>query len=373
MSNKEPPGAYTDLCKEGEESGPSKGLVAAEHNGGLLKVDGYEDKKPSAVATPPNQEAPANAARKSELKGQSSEEQSNNNGPKNHSGIPKDDGFPFDPSLLAITEEELHWALNVKDAVKRLPDLDTLSDLMYCHLGIASKGDVEWAIGRAYKMQLVRQQYKILGTYEEGAKAIRTFMEKAPGTIMSFSYNPHNGRAVLVIDSCATPLNKVFEDPKSTEITVRGCFYLCYALFPSLECVRVGNIHAFETEGYDYGRGFLHARLYAKLTQNTHSAFPSVLKEVRFYNTSAIGNMILGMATRLIPEENAKKQKLGCKFSGGRLDSFYMLPTPEEAFHRTYMNICSGLKMRLESEKAFKLNFKPPTKHSQAAPSTSAN
>ncbi|CAB9515984.1 expressed unknown protein [Seminavis robusta] len=151
-----------------------------------------------------------------------------------------DGGNDKKASKTSADARELHWGLNVKDAVKRLPDLDPLSDFMYAHLGIASKGDVEWAIDRAYKMQHVRRKYKIRGTYEEGTKAIRKMMERLPRQALSFTFNPHSGKVVMVMDT-AESLTGIFKDQKSEETVIRGCFYACYAMFPSFECVRVGN------------------------------------------------------------------------------------------------------------------------------------
>ncbi|CAB9507694.1 expressed unknown protein [Seminavis robusta] len=211
-------------------------------------------------------------------------------------------------------------------------------------------------------MQRVRSEYSILGTYEDGVQAIRAFMDFAPKTLMSFTFNPHTGKSVLVIDG-VVPLQELWREPKNVNITIRGCFYLCYATFPTLQCVRVGNTHVFELEGHSWGKGVMQAKNFVKLTNHTHGAFPSVIKETRFYNTPSVANMFFTMVNKFIPQEVSDRHKVGCKFSGGRLSNFYMVPTPEEASQRTFLNICIGLKIRMESEKAFSLDdFKPPAK-----------
>ncbi|CAB9511142.1 expressed unknown protein [Seminavis robusta] len=215
----------------------SKAMIENDPSSGDDSQENAISTEPSDSASPetavleaePNQMAPQSsyASTGKAEKAASCEAPSNGN----------NDQFPFDRSLLSLSVLELRRAWQVKAAFRSFCDLDFESDFMFAHLAIAAKGDLEWAIDRAYKMQRVRREYNVLGTYEEGVKAIRVFLDIAPKTLMSFMYNPRSGRSVLVFDS-AVPLQELCHQ-KNMDITIRGSFYLCYATFPTLQCVHV--------------------------------------------------------------------------------------------------------------------------------------
>eukprot|EP00797_Seminavis_robusta_P013273 Sro2041_g312220.2 (206) ;mRNA; r:1519-2136 len=204
-------------------------------------------------------------------------------------------------------------------------------------------------------MQDVQEEYKFLDSYEEGVVAIQAMMEILPHGIMSFSCDPVSGKCAVVMDGVSR-LKELWKNPKNVDVTIRGCQYVCRAQFPSLECVRVGNTHVFEMEGYEWGRGMTDVKELSKLTNETQGTYPTVLNFVRFYNTPTMFNCVVSMVKRLIPKELAKTFSFGNTYSGGSLRDFYLVPTPEAAYQRAYINLCRNLKMRFESEKRFSLS-----------------
>ncbi|CAB9521427.1 expressed unknown protein [Seminavis robusta] len=278
--------------------------------------------------------------------------------------IPSDTGAPataaasskgptltLDPALFKLSKEERELALEIKESIECLPDVDMLSDFMYANMALV--GGVEEAVEKAYLMQEVREEYKILLTYEDGVRSLRDIIELLPLVFMSYSFDLKQDRSVLVLD-CTKFRQTVWRDPKSMERILRGAFYMSYATFPSLGIVRAGKTDIFEWEGFELGMGMLDVKIGGQITSQTIGAFPANVT-TKFFHTSSMANVIIAMTKKLVPKKIGSKWEFGCQFAGGRLDKFYMQPTPEVAIERVFQNFCNGLKIRMESEKIFRL------------------
>ncbi|CAB9506907.1 expressed unknown protein [Seminavis robusta] len=261
----------------------------------------------------------------------------------------------LDPSLFHLSPNEKELALEIRETIQGLPDVDNVSDFMAAHLAIACKGDMTWAMDRVYKMRDIRKEYKIALTYPEGAKTIQDMFALAPDLLLSYQYNLHTGDVVLVMDMTSQYAKEAFSNPKSMNIVGRGVHYLCHAMFPCFEAVRVGNVHILECEGFDWGKGMVDVAQFGKLTNISHGAFPSVLR-TKFFNTPTVLNVLVSMCKRYIPKEISSQFELGCTFVGGRLDKFYRVPNREVALKRAVDMLCESLQIRMESEKVFSLD-----------------
>ncbi|CAB9501973.1 expressed unknown protein [Seminavis robusta] len=258
----------------------------------------------------------------------------------------------LDPSLFKLSKEERELALEIKESIESLPDLDILSDFMYANMALV--GGVEEAVEKAYLMQEVREEYKIQLTYEDGVRSIRDMIKLLPLTFMSYSFDLKQDRSVMVLD-CTKFRQTIWRDPKNMEIILRGAFYVSYATFPSLGIVRAGKTDIFECEGFRLGIGMVDVKIGGQITCQTIGAFPANVT-TKFYNTSSMANVISAMTKKLIPKEIGSKWEFGCRLpGGGRLDKLYLQPTPEVATERVLSNFCKGLKIRMESEKIFQL------------------
>ncbi|CAB9522925.1 expressed unknown protein [Seminavis robusta] len=258
----------------------------------------------------------------------------------------------LDPSFFQLSEEEKENALDIKDAVEGLPDLDNLSDFMYANMALV--WDVTTSIKHAYIMQEVRKEYKILLTYEDGVRAFTEVMELVPTFFLSYMFDVKDAKSVLVMD-LSVPKNEMWRDPKKIEKFMRCGFYLSYATFPTLETVRKGKTDIFEFEGFQWGKGWVELRWAEHLTNLTIGAFPSNFR-THFYHTPVMANVFVSMLKKMLPNEVAARIHAGFQFAGGRLSNFYLLPTPEVAAERTLANLLMGLKIRMDSEKMFSLD-----------------
>ncbi|CAB9501721.1 unknown protein [Seminavis robusta] len=216
----------------------------------------------------------------------------------------------LDPSLFQLSDQEKEWALEIKQAIEDLPDLDVLSDFMCVNLAIAGKGSVDWALDRAYKMQETRKEYNIALTYEEGKRALQKLAENIPCGLLSYDFDLHTGKCTLVLHF-AESIKASMRDPRKADEICRGVHYLCYSTFPSLESVRVGNLHIFECEGWDMRMA--RVENIAKITNSGHDCFPSNVI-THFYHTSSMTNVVLAMVKKLVSKDVACKWKFGLKF-----------------------------------------------------------
>ena len=83
-------------------------------------------------------------------------------------------------------------------------------------------------------------------------------------------------------------------------------------------------------------------------------AYPVVFREFKFFHSGTFANMTAALLKKVLPERIYSKFNLGCQFEG-RLDTYYRIPTEDEADERVHAEFECYLKQRYENEKAFTL------------------
>ncbi|CAB9520596.1 expressed unknown protein [Seminavis robusta] len=172
---------------------------------------------------------------------------------------------------------------------------------------------------------------------------------------MAYNFDPHSGEAELIMDLTKWDRSE-WRKPEGVADTIRGCYYICHATFPSFQTVRVGNVHIFECEGYGWKMDMLDLKMFGKISEESHGSFPSHIRQTRFFHTPSMLNIVVSMTKKLVPNELSDSFKVGCQFAGGRLNQFYMLPTPQVATERAVANLSEGLRIRYECEQRFSLD-----------------
>lgn len=61
------------------------------------------------------------------------------------------------------------------------------------------------------------------------------------------------------------------------------------------------------------------------------------------------------MLNKILPGDTRNRMEFGCQFDG-RLDTVYLVPTPEAAQERMLGRLADSLRRRFENEKTFRLN-----------------
>ncbi|CAB9528957.1 expressed unknown protein [Seminavis robusta] len=258
----------------------------------------------------------------------------------------------LDPSFFWLSDEEKENALDIKEAIESLPDLDNLSDFMYANMALV--WDVATAVEHAYILQEVRMEYKVPVTFEDGVRALTELFETIPLYFLSYMFDLRAAKSVLVMDLSSIG-QRLMRDPKNVEKIIRGASYVCYATIPTLDIVRKGKNDIFEFGEFQWGKGMVDLKCVEQVTVQTIGAFPANF-QAHFYHTPMMANVFVSMWKKVIPKEVADKFHVGFRFAGGRLSNFYLLPTPEVATKKTLANLIAGLKIRLDSEKMFSLD-----------------
>ena len=256
-----------------------------------------------------------------------------------------------DPRRMKLTNEERYWAMEIKDAVEAIPELDNLSHFMYAQLALICKEDVEDAIQRAHALQIFRQEYNLLDTYEDSRRAIRALVDHFPGHFLSFGFSQEDSTYVMVRD--LSKLNMGSGPPsKKVQALFAGSYYLYHAFFPDMASIYKGGIVLLECADVDWTN-----KPDYKVLQQLFREFLSVYPftgSARYYHTGTFVNLMTSTLRRLLPEVFKDKLRTGLTVEGN-LNALYMVPNEDIATQRMILRLEGTLKQRYENEASFSL------------------
>lgn len=257
---------------------------------------------------------------------------------------------PHDPKRMALTREEKQWALDIKDIVKMMPDLDNLSDFMYAQLALICEDDTEDAIRRAYGLQAFREEYNILDTYEDGCRCIRALVGLFPEELLSFGFSHQGGTYVLVHDASKLKTTAL-DTPKKVETFFAASYYLHQAMIPDMASARKGIIVLVECSQFSFVQ---------KQNSNIQQLFSQLLSiypftgSLRCYHTGLMFNLLASMLRSVLPPKLKDKIKTGLMLDQS-LDTYYMVPSVEAVGQRVIQRMSETLKKRHDNLDAFVL------------------
>ncbi|CAB9523694.1 expressed unknown protein [Seminavis robusta] len=255
---------------------------------------------------------------------------------------------------MEISDQELEWALEIKRTVEATPDLDNLNDMMYAHLAIYSKGNVERAMDRVMKMQALKEEYGILDTVEQARQTLGTVLgDYFPGVLLHFGFDQEMETSLIVYDFSRTD-KQIFKCPNRVSTVIQAAYYVSHAKFSNLQIVRKGNVHIMECSGYSWSLNMFDLKITKRLLTEVHGSYPSTFYQLFMYHTPMAFNLLVSMMKRSLPENLKFKFQVGCTFAG-RLNGFYAIPTPEAATQRALNSLCEALQIRYENERTFSL------------------
>ena len=269
-----------------------------------------------------------------------------------------DDSLPAimgsdDPRRMKLTREELMWALDIKDVIEMMPDLDNLADFWYAQYAIICKDNVADAVQRATALQAFREEYKVRETLEDGRRRTGSLiLELMPRQWLSFSFSSSDGTYVLVhgLTKCDTTN---LTTAKKADDWFASIYYMQTACLPDLESVRKGYICCVECEGWSFRK-----KQDGKLVQRMFSEFMAHYPfrgQCKHYHTGMIINVIVSACRRILPPEIRETLHVGLKFDG-RLDEAFLVPNLDAANQRMLHRLGGALEKRYENEKAFSLS-----------------
>jgi hypothetical protein len=252
---------------------------------------------------------------------------------------------------MKLTAEENQHAVDIKEIVEGLPDLDNLSDFMYAQLAIVCKGNLEDVVERCYGLQEFRQEYEILDTYEQGRQFLRKTFDWFPEKILSFTFSEKEGTYVLVHNVGKFEPSRVFTSAEMVDEWLTFMYYCYIMFFPDLESLRKGVISVNDCADIGLNRDIL---TYLGRFMKEFLAFYPFRGQNRFFNAGAMFNILTSMLIKLLPEELRKEFHPGVQFDGNMADTF-LVPSLEEAHERIRSSMERTLKRRYANENTFKL------------------
>ncbi|CAB9512397.1 expressed unknown protein [Seminavis robusta] len=260
----------------------------------------------------------------------------------------------YDTSRMELTQEEHQWAVAVKTAIEKIPDLDNLTDFMYAQIAIVSKGNVDDAVARAFKLQEHKKDNEILDTLDD---ALRNLPKDA--SFLSIDYNLQSGGYIVAMDA-AESNGAIWRNPDETCYYNRRQFYAAHMAHCDLEALRVGFTVLVECEGYQLDKSKRLGLSAFRSIWNCAHAYPRNLTQVKFFNAPRLFKMMVSMAKSTLPREVTSAFQLCAKCPLGRLDQLYSIPTPEIAAARLQERMKGFLEKRYANEANFSLDNHAP-------------
>lgn len=255
-----------------------------------------------------------------------------------------------DPLRMKLTKQEHDHAMAIKEGIEGLPDLDNLCDLMYAHLALVCKGDVDDAVQRCYGLQQFRQEYDITDTYEQGSRYLKSTLALFPRQYLSFGFNEEEGTYIFVHDVGQFE-PKAFTSPDMADDWLRMMYYNHMLFFPDMESLRKGIIIMVDCHGITMRRDVMK---HIRAAFNQFLAYFPHSGQCRLFNSGTIMNVFAATLRKILPPEMKNNFCAGFQFDGAMADVF-LTPTMEEANQRMLRRMQHALQRRYENEKTFSL------------------
>lgn len=255
-----------------------------------------------------------------------------------------------DPNRMKLTATENRQALDIKELVESLPDLDNLNDFVYAQLALVCKNDLEDVVRRCYGLQEFKKEYRVLDTYEEGCRCFAEVFRLFPEQNLSFSFSVRDGTYVFLHDNTKFE-PKAFTTAQMADDWLKAMYYWHTNFCPDLESTRKGIIVLAECEGMTMRRDVL--KHISALFSQLLSYYP-VNGQVRHLNTGAMWNVACSLLRPLLPLHLRDNFQVGFKFEDcGRA---FLMPSVEEANRRLLGKMQGILRRRYDNEKSFTLS-----------------
>lgn len=256
-----------------------------------------------------------------------------------------------DPNRMRLTEREHEWAVDIKEMVEGLPDLDDLPDFMYAQLALVCKNNnMAEVIRMCYGLQDFRQEYGLVDDYAEGSRWLEKVVQLFPEHPLSYSFSPRDGTYVFLHDMSKFEPNAI-TSAEPEDDWIKSMYFWHHVFNPDLESIRKGVIVLVECKGVSMRRDALGH--FSKLFSRLLAYYPQN-GAVRHYNTGVMVNVVCSMLRKLLPKHLRDSFRVGLTFDGD-LGATFLAPSVEEANRRLLGEVRAILKRRYDNQKAFQL------------------
>lgn len=219
---------------------------------------------------------------------------------------------------LSMTEAELQWAWEIKDAILRScsqrssstddcpsepldqdqdqdqdqQQLAPITDYEIAQLAVVTLGleDLDSVLERVFQLQCFREEYRLDDSAEEGVELMQYLIqEQQPGHILAFDRAPDNQSFVGVFDFAANKPSAV-DLPNDWRIYLGAYYYLLSAACANLTATREGFVTIIECDGMSY-QTFSH-KMQQRWAQELGMHYPVQDKESLWLNTPMVGKYL---------------------------------------------------------------------------------
>jgi hypothetical protein len=129
-------------------------------------------------------------------------------------------------------------------------------------------------------------------------------------------------------------------------------YYILQALCPDLYAIRQGIHVLVECEDFDWR--YFDIKIQRRIWTEIMNKYPVNFGKVKHFHTGTFANLLASMARQFIPPHIRNKFQMGCHVVF-RLDSFYLLPTPEIAERKVISCMEQCLQRRFDNQSSFSL------------------
>ncbi|CAB9515587.1 expressed unknown protein [Seminavis robusta] len=263
-----------------------------------------------------------------------------------------------------LSEFELEWAWEIKEAIDRDEELNPISDYEVAQLAIVTLGQQEdlYSIReRVLALQCLRQEHKLTETPQEGVELMRQLTcQQQPGHILAFDLAQNQSHYIGVFDFARNKPSAVQTD-KDWRVYLGGYYYLLNAANSNLTTIRNGFTSIVECDGMGY-HSFSHS-MQQRWATELGMHFPIETKESKWFHTPTAANIMCSFVKPWMSSRKARwdRIQLGCQLDSweGRIDSLINLPTPQVAQQKLLHNLHLALMERYHNQATFRLPDKP--------------
>ena len=188
------------------------------------------------------------------------------------------------------TEQEISWAIAIRDAASKDPDIDasSVTDLEFLQHAIVAKDKVDNAIHRIKRVQSFKTRHgiKLDGSYEEGMRDLKKYLDMFPGFFLSVAGLPDHTHVL-----CAN-FSKFYKKAlKATGeegwfVLIRGFFYLLQACQPNVASMRSGLVYMADVQNAGFANFSL--RVEERVASVYSNAYPIRITKMAVLNAPFI-------------------------------------------------------------------------------------
>jgi CRAL/TRIO domain len=272
---------------------------------------------------------------------------------------PQEEDALSGPGTMALSQEEIDRAMEIKTAIVSDPNLDNLSDYEYVQYALAlpaSEEPMATVMEYAYAMQCFRQEYRITDTLEQGSELFRASLRQHPGFFLAIEYvsNPGN---FIAIDDVAAFDPKVLSGYEQRRIGMGGFYYRYQCVSSTFQAIRSGVAIMVECDGCSFSN--FDAKVNEQFMVEFFRCYPKRHKEVLFLNSPTIINVAYSLWKKYMNNNMKTAFRLGYQIEGmegQRIDALFTTPSPAIARQHMVQKVEQFLQLRYRNQKAFSLD-----------------